>query len=59
MISWTRSGRVGDQSHQLPRIPMLDEVRSLSPARGNKLGWLIGHGILEERHTLELKLMDE
>ena len=32
MISWTRSGRVGDQYHQLSRISLLDDVGELSPA---------------------------
>ena len=59
MISWTRSKRVGDQSHHLPRIPLLDEIGALSPARGSKLGWLIGEGIQGERHVLELKLTVE
>ena len=59
MISWTRSGRVGDQSHQLPCIPMLDKVGAFSPARGNRLSWLISENILGERHSFELKLMAE
>ena len=59
MISWTRSKRVGDQSHQLPRIPLLDEIGACSPARGSKLGWLISEGIQGERHVFELKLRVE
>ena len=38
---------------------MLDEVGALPPARGNKLGWLIGEGTLGESHAFELKLMVE
>ena len=34
-----------------PGIPLLDEVVALSLARGNKLGWSIGWGILGERHA--------
>ena len=51
--------RSGDQSHQLPCIPMLDKVGAFSPARGNRLSWLISKNILGERHSLELKLMVE
>ena len=57
MASWTRSKRVGDQSHHLPRIPLSDEIGALSPACGSKLGWLIGEGVQGERHVLELKLI--
>ena len=59
MISWTRRRGVGDQSHQLPCIPMLDKVGAFSPARGNRLSWLISENILGERHLFELKLMAE
>ena len=59
MISRMRSGRVGDQSHQLPRIPLLEQVGTLSSVHGNKLGWLVGKGILGERHGFELKLIVE
>ena len=59
MISWMRSKRVGDQSHHLSCIPLLDEIGALSPARGSKLGWLIGEGIQGERYVFELKLTVE
>ena len=51
--------RVGDPSHQLPHIRLPEEVGTDSPDRGNKFGWLIGEGILGERHTFELKLIVE
>ena len=50
---------MGDQSHQLPHIPLLDEIGTLSPARGSKLGWLIGRGIQGERHVFILVLTFE
>ena len=50
---------MGDQSHHLPHIPLLDEIGALSPACGSKLGWLISKGIEGERHVLEVKLTVE
>ena len=50
---------MGDQSHQLPCIPLLDKIGALSPDRCSKLGWVIGEGILGERHVFELKLTVE
>ena len=48
-----------DQSHQLPYIPMLDQVGAFSPARDNRVSWLISENILGERVSSELKLMVE
>ena len=50
-----RSRRVGDQFHQLPRIPLSDEIGAWSPTCGSKLSWLIGESIQGERHVFELK----
>ena len=38
---------------------MLDKVGAFSPARGNRLSWLISENILGERHSFELELMVE
>ena len=54
-VAW----RVEGQPHQLPHIPSLDEVGTLPLVFGNKLGWLIGEGVLGERHAFEPKLMVE
>ena len=56
MISWTRSRRMADQSHHLPRIPLSDEIGALSPARGSKLNWLIGEGIQGARRKARVRI---